>query len=244
MAGPVVAWSLDDAATACKHEPRIVREHARKADVLKRIIHNFAKEVGSPSAVDRTDYGYGTASGSARGFVVSTTRNSSRAPPSDVFSSHNKATGAAYCYSCEEGEALRDPVLRVSSCILSVLLLAVSVIDKKTAWDPVLRVSSCILSVLLLAVSVIDKKTAWDPVLRVSSCILSVLLLAVSVIDKKTAWDPVLRVSSCILSVLLLAVSVIDKKTAWDPVLRVSSCILSVLLLAVSVIDKKTACAC
>ena len=32
MAGPVVAWSLDDAATACKHEPRIVREHARKAD--------------------------------------------------------------------------------------------------------------------------------------------------------------------------------------------------------------------
>jgi len=26
MAGPVVAWSLDDAATACKHEPRIVRE--------------------------------------------------------------------------------------------------------------------------------------------------------------------------------------------------------------------------
>ena len=23
MAGPVVAWSLDDAATACKHEPRI-----------------------------------------------------------------------------------------------------------------------------------------------------------------------------------------------------------------------------
>jgi len=28
--GPVVAWSLDDAATACKHEPRIVREHARK----------------------------------------------------------------------------------------------------------------------------------------------------------------------------------------------------------------------
>ena len=36
MAGPVVAWSLDDAATACKHEPRIVREHARKADGMAR----------------------------------------------------------------------------------------------------------------------------------------------------------------------------------------------------------------
>ena len=33
----------------------------------KRIIHNFAKEVGRASAVDRTDYG--TASGSARGSV-------------------------------------------------------------------------------------------------------------------------------------------------------------------------------
>ena len=37
------------------------------APPTKRIIHNFANEVGSPSAVDRTDYG--TASGSARGFV-------------------------------------------------------------------------------------------------------------------------------------------------------------------------------
>ena len=36
MAGPVVAWSLDDAATACKHEPRIVREHALKADGMAR----------------------------------------------------------------------------------------------------------------------------------------------------------------------------------------------------------------
>ena len=43
----------------------------------KRIIHNFAKEVGSPSAVDRTDYG--TASGSARGFVQHHSQQLSRA---------------------------------------------------------------------------------------------------------------------------------------------------------------------
>ena len=58
----------------------LVESQGGIAPPTKRIIFNFAKEVGSPSAVDRTDYG--TASGSARGFVVSTTRNSSRAPPS------------------------------------------------------------------------------------------------------------------------------------------------------------------
>ncbi|EOD28482.1 hypothetical protein EMIHUDRAFT_204370 [Emiliania huxleyi CCMP1516] len=46
-------------------------------DALHRIIFNFAKEVGSPSAVDRTDYG--TASGSARGFVQHHSQQLSRA---------------------------------------------------------------------------------------------------------------------------------------------------------------------
>ena len=44
---------------------------------VKRIIFNFAKEVGSPSAVDRTDYG--TASGSARGFAQHHSQQLSRA---------------------------------------------------------------------------------------------------------------------------------------------------------------------
>ena len=47
------------------------------APPTKRIIFNFAKEVGSPSAVDRTDYG--TASGSARGFVQHHSQQLSRA---------------------------------------------------------------------------------------------------------------------------------------------------------------------
>ena len=44
---------------------------------VKRIIFNFAKEVSSPSAVDRTDYG--TASGSARGFAQHHSQQLSRA---------------------------------------------------------------------------------------------------------------------------------------------------------------------
>ena len=42
----------------------LVESQGGIAPPTKRIIFNFAKEVGSPSAVDRTDYG--TASGSAR----------------------------------------------------------------------------------------------------------------------------------------------------------------------------------
>ena len=61
----------------------------------KRIIHNFAKEVGSPSAVDHTDYG--TASGSA-GASSSTTRNSSRAPPT-VATRRTSTTLLATCVS-------------------------------------------------------------------------------------------------------------------------------------------------
>ena len=45
----------------------LVESQGGIAPPTKRIILNFAKEVGSPSAVDRTDYG--TASGSAQGFA-------------------------------------------------------------------------------------------------------------------------------------------------------------------------------
>ena len=53
---------------------RPIKNHSARP---KRIIFNFAKEVGSPSAVDRTDYG--TASGSARGFVQHHSQQLSRA---------------------------------------------------------------------------------------------------------------------------------------------------------------------
>ena len=74
----------------------LVENQGGIAPPTKRIIFNFAKEVGSPSAVDRTDYG--TASGSARGFVHSTTRNSSRAPPS-VATGKTSTTLLATCVS-------------------------------------------------------------------------------------------------------------------------------------------------
>ena len=55
----------------------LVESQGGIAPPTKRIIFNFAKEVGSPSAVDRTDYG--TASGSARGFVQHHSQQLSRA---------------------------------------------------------------------------------------------------------------------------------------------------------------------
>ena len=55
----------------------LVESQGGIAPPTKRIIHNFAKEVGSPSAVDRTDYG--TASGSARGFAQHHSQQLSRA---------------------------------------------------------------------------------------------------------------------------------------------------------------------
>ena len=73
----------------------LVESQGGIAPPTKRIIHNFAKEVGSPSAVDRTDYG--TASGSARG-LPNTTRNSSRAPPS-VATRKTSTTQLATCVS-------------------------------------------------------------------------------------------------------------------------------------------------
>ena len=57
--------------------PTLVIIKSGIAPPTKRIIFNFAKEVGSPSAVDRTDYG--TASGSARGFVQHHSQQLSRA---------------------------------------------------------------------------------------------------------------------------------------------------------------------
>ena len=55
----------------------LVESQGGIAPPTKRIIFNFAKEVGSPSAVDRTDYG--TASGSARGFAQHHSQQLSRA---------------------------------------------------------------------------------------------------------------------------------------------------------------------
>merc|ERR1712086_233451 len=55
----------------------LVESQGGIAPPTKRIIHNFAKEVGSPSAVDRTDYG--TASGSAPGFAQHHSQQLSRA---------------------------------------------------------------------------------------------------------------------------------------------------------------------
>ena len=55
----------------------LVESQGGIAPPTKRIIFNFAKEVGSPNAVDRTDYG--TASGSARGFAQHHSQQLSRA---------------------------------------------------------------------------------------------------------------------------------------------------------------------
>ncbi|EOD22465.1 hypothetical protein EMIHUDRAFT_240329 [Emiliania huxleyi CCMP1516] len=55
----------------------LVESQGGIAPPTKRIIFNFAKEVGSPSAVVRTDYG--TASGSARGFAQHHSQQLSRA---------------------------------------------------------------------------------------------------------------------------------------------------------------------
>lgn len=55
----------------------LVESQGGIAPPTKRVIFNFAKEVGSPSAVDRTDYG--TASGSARGFAQHHSQQLSRA---------------------------------------------------------------------------------------------------------------------------------------------------------------------
>ena len=55
----------------------LVESRGGIAPPTKRIIFNFAKEVGSPSAVDRTDYG--TASGSAQGFAQHHSQQLSRA---------------------------------------------------------------------------------------------------------------------------------------------------------------------
>ena len=60
---------------------KFVSSKARAASrrPTKRIIFNFAKEVGSPSAVDRTDYGTASPSGSARGFAQHHSQQLSRA---------------------------------------------------------------------------------------------------------------------------------------------------------------------
>ena len=74
----------------------LVENQGGIAPPTKRIIFNFAKEVGSPSAVDRTDYG--TQPPAAPGALSSTTRNSSRAPPS-VATRKTSTTLLATCVS-------------------------------------------------------------------------------------------------------------------------------------------------
>ena len=71
----------------------LVESQGGIAPPTKRIIFNFAKEVGSPSAVDRTDYG--TASGSARGFVQHHSQQLSRAAVCGDAQNINNASGTA-----------------------------------------------------------------------------------------------------------------------------------------------------
>ena len=84
----------------------------------KRIIHNFAKEVGSPSAVDRTDYG--TASGSARGFVQHHSQQLSRAA---VCGDAQNINNAARNMSLVSGVRKAEPQ-HSSVCQLALLTVA------------------------------------------------------------------------------------------------------------------------
>ena len=77
----------------------------------KRIIHNFAKEVGSPSAVGRTDYG--TASGSARGFVQHHSQQLSRATVcGDAQNINNAARNMRVAHSFMTGLNVPPPCAR------------------------------------------------------------------------------------------------------------------------------------
>ena len=73
---PSLAWRATY-LPACRRVIEKILRITRSVNQEIRIIFNFAKEVGSPSAVDRTDYG--TASGSARGFAQHHSQQLSRA---------------------------------------------------------------------------------------------------------------------------------------------------------------------
>ena len=80
----------------------LVESQGGIAPPTKRIIFNFAKEVGSPSAVDRTDYG--TASGSARGFAQHHSQQLSRAAVSgDAQNINNAARNMRVAHSFMTG---------------------------------------------------------------------------------------------------------------------------------------------
>ena len=75
---------------------------------VKRIIHNFAKEVSSPNAVDRTDYG--AASGSARGFVQHHSQQLSRAAVcGDAQNINNAARNMRVAHSLSVPPPARGP---------------------------------------------------------------------------------------------------------------------------------------
>ena len=81
------------------------------APPTKRIIFNFAKEVGSPSAVDRTDYG--TASGSARGFAQHHSQQLSRAAVcGDAQNINNAARNMRVAHSFMTGLNVPPPCAR------------------------------------------------------------------------------------------------------------------------------------
>ena len=89
----------------------LVESQGGIAPPTKRIIHNFAKEVGSPSAVDRTDYG--TASGSARGFAQHHSQQLSRAAVSgDAQNINNAARNMRVAHSFMTGLNAPPPCAR------------------------------------------------------------------------------------------------------------------------------------
>ena len=89
----------------------LVESQGGIAPPTKRIIFNFAKEVGSPSAVDRTDYG--TASGSARGFAQHHSQQLSRAAVcGDAQNINNAARNMRVAHSFMTGLNVPHPLAR------------------------------------------------------------------------------------------------------------------------------------
>ena len=89
----------------------LVESQGGIAPPTKRTIFNFAKEVGSPSAVDRTDYG--TASGSARGFAQHYSQQLSRAAVcGDAQNINNAARNMRVAHSFMTGLNVPPPCAR------------------------------------------------------------------------------------------------------------------------------------
>ena len=87
------------------------RAASRRQPTKRIIFFNFAKEVGSPSAVDRTDYG--TASGSARGFAQHHSQQLSRAAVcGDAQNINNAARNMRVAHSFMTGLNVPPPCAR------------------------------------------------------------------------------------------------------------------------------------